>query len=355
MHRLSQWFPIVAFVFLVFMLTSSLPTFGIFSAVIALIGVVLSAVHHAEIIAHRVGEPFGTLVLAVSITIIEVGLIFSLMLVGGESKSALARDTIYATLMIICSGVVGLSILAGSIKHKEQSFKVDGVASSLAALTVLSIVSLILPNFTTSAPGAFYSVSQIAFVATISLCLWSVFVYAQSGRHRDYFLPSLEFLNEDTHAIPPTKLQAIQSTGYLILSLVCVVGLARGLSPNIEQYLKDAGAPLAAVGVLIALIVLLPETGAAIRASLSNRFQASINLALGSALASMGLTIPAVAILSVIFDMPLVLGLGSKEMILLVTTLLTCIITFSSGRTNLMLGAVHLVLFFSFLVLTFLP
>jgi len=355
MHKLAQWFPIFAFVLLCVISASTMPTFGIVLAGIALIGVVLSSIHHAEIIAHRVGEPFGTLVLAVSITIIEVGLILSLMIAGGESKSALARDTIYATLMVICSGVVGLCILAGSIKHREQSFKVDGVASSLAALTVLSILSLIVPNFTTSAPGAYYSVSQLAFVAVISLCLWSVFVYAQSGRHRDYFLPSEELQDEDSHAVPPTKLQALQSTGYLILSLICVVGLAKGLSPAIEQGLRDAGAPKAAVGVLIAIVVLLPETGAAIRAALSNRFQSSVNLALGSALASIGLTIPAVAISSVVLNMPLALGLGAKEMVLLITTLLTCTITFSSGRTNLVLGAVHLVLFFSFLFLTFLP
>ena len=322
---------------------------------IGVVAAVIAAIHHAEIVAHRVGEPFGTLVLAVSITIIEVGLIISIMLAGGENKFFLARDAIYAAIMIICTGVIGICLLIGAWKHKEQSYRVKGANSALTALIVLSTLALVLPSFTSSAPGAAYSMQQLAFVAVVSLVLWGAFVMVQTGRHRDYFLPSDESADVHAHAEPPTKKEAGISFGLLAVALVAVVGLAKLLSPWIESTVKSMGAPPAIVGVLIALLVLLPETGAAIRAAAANRFQTSMNLALGSALASIGLTIPAVAIVSNIFGLPLGLGLAPKDAILLALTFLVTVTTLSTGRTNVLLGAVHLVLFASFLFLTLVP
>ncbi|WKB54989.1 calcium:proton antiporter [Eleftheria terrae] len=334
-----------------------LPMSGVLTVVCVagLIGAVLAAVHHAEVVAHRVGEPFGTLVLAVAITIIEVALMVSLMLTGGPDKAALPRDTVFSAVMIICNGVVGLCLLAGGIRHREQSFRIEGASSGLAALVALSTLSLVLPSFTTSSPGATYTTMQLAFAAVASLVLWAVFVFVQTVRHRDYFLPAQDIANEDAHAVPPTPRQAWISFSLLMLALVAVVGLAKVLSPGIESAVAAAGAPKAVIGIAIALLVLLPETWAAVRAARADRLQTSLNLALGSALASIGLTIPAVAAASVVLDMPLELGLAPKDMVLLALTFLVGTITLGTGRTNVMQGAVHLVLFAAFLFLALAP
>jgi Ca2+:H+ antiporter len=319
----------------------------------ALIGAVIAAVHHAEVVAHRLGEPFGTLVLAVAITVIEVALMVSLMLAGGEDKQSLPRDTIFATIMIICNGVVGICVLVGGLRHHEQSFRVEGAGSALAALVALSTLSLVLPSFTTSTAGATYSISQLAFAGVASLVLWLVFVFVQTVRHREYFLgPDDE---QDGHAELPSAAQTLASGALLLMSLVVVVGLAKVLSPAIEQAVEAAGAPKSVIGIAIALLVLLPETWAAVRAAGANRLQTSMNLALGSAMASIGLTIPAVALASVVIDMPLVLGLGEKDLALLVLTFIVGAITLGSGRTNVMQGAVHLVIFAAFLFLALVP
>jgi Ca2+:H+ antiporter len=320
-----------------------------------LIGAVLAAVHHAEVVAHRVGEPFGTLVLAVAITVIEVGLILSMMLAGGPDKAALPRDTIFAAVMIICNGVVGVFLLLGGLRHHEQSFRIESANSGLAALIALASLSLVLPTFTTSSPGPTYTVPQLAFSGVASLALWSVYVFIQTVRHRDYFLPAGDASDENAHALPPSAGLAWASFALLLVSLVAVVGLAKVLSPTIEAAVAAAGAPKAVIGIAIALLVLLPETWAAVRAARANRLQTSINLALGSALASIGLTIPAVALASVLLDMPLVLGLEPKDMVLLMVTFLVGAITLGTGRTNMMQGAVHLVIFAAFLFLALVP
>ena len=320
-----------------------------------LIGAVIAAVHHAEVVAHRVGEPFGTLVLAVAITVIEVGLILSMMLAGGPDKAALPRDTIFAAVMIICNGVVGVFLLLGGLRHHEQSFRIESANSGLAALIALASLSLVLPTFTTSSPGPTYTVPQLAFSGVASLALWSVYVFIQTVRHRDYFLPAGDASDENAHALPPSVGLAWASFALLLVSLVAVVGLAKVLSPTIEAAVAAAGAPKAVIGIAIALLVLLPETWAAVRAARANRLQTSINLALGSALASIGLTIPAVALASVLLDMPLVLGLESKDMVLLMVTFLVGAITLGTGRTNMMQGAVHLVIFAAFLFLALVP
>ncbi|MDP3834466.1 MAG: ionic transporter y4hA [Hydrogenophaga sp.] len=322
---------------------------------LALVGAVIAAVHHAEVVAHRVGEPFGTLVLAVAITVIEVALIISLMLAGGDDKAMLPRDTIFSAVMIICTGVVGVCLLVGGLHHHEQSFHLDGANSALAALVALAGLSLVLPTFTTSAGEGIYTLSQLAFVGVSSLVLWAAFVFVQTVRHRDYFLPPADAANEDVHALPPTVAQAWASFGLLIVSLVSVVGLAKQLSPTIEAGVAALGAPKAVIGIAIALLVLLPETWAAVRAARADRLQTSMNLALGSALASIGLTIPAVVLASVLLDLPLVLGLAPKDIVLLTLTFLVSTITLATGRTNVMQGAVHLVLFAAFLFLALVP
>ena len=323
----------------------------------ALVGAVLAAVHHAEVVAHRVGEPFGTLVLALAVTVIEVALILSMMLAagGGADKATLPRDTIFAAVMIIANGVVGICLLVGGLRHREQSFRVEGTGSGLAALVALSALTLVLPTFTTSSPEGTYTTSQLVFAAASSLGLWAVFVFIQTVRHRDYFLPATDADDENQHAAPPSGARAAASFGALLVALVAVVGLAKLLSPSIEAAVKAADAPKAVVGILIALIVLLPETWAAVRAARANRLQTSLNLAFGSALASIGLTIPAVVAAAVWFQLPLTLGLEAKDMALLALTFVVGAITLGSGRTNMMQGAVHLVIFAAFLFLALVP
>src|SRR5215813_9195391 len=246
---------------------------------LALIGAVLAAVHHAEVVAHKVGEPLGTLVLALAVTVIETSLIVSMMLAGGEDKAVLARDTVYAAVMIICNGVIGLCILVGGLRHREQAFRIEGAGPAFAALVALATLALVLPGFTISAPGPAYSPSQLVFAGISSLVLWGVFVFVQTIRHRDYFLP-LEGDGEEGHLAPPTAAAAWMSVGLLLVSLVGVVGLAKVLSPSIEAAVRAAGAPDAVIGIAIAMLVLLPETVAAVRAARANRLQTSMNLAL---------------------------------------------------------------------------
>lgn len=322
---------------------------------LALMGTVIAAVHHAEVVAHRVGEPFGTLVLAVAITIIEVALIVSMMLAGGPDKATLPRETIFSAIMIICNGVVGLCLLLGGLRHHEQSFHIEGANTALATVIALATLSLVLPTFTTSSSGPTYTGSQLTFAAIASLVLWATFVFVQTVRHRDYFLPIQDATDENLHAAPPSNRLSWASFGLLLVSLVAVVGLAKVLSPTIEAAVKAAGAPPTILGVAIAMLVLLPETWAAARAARANRLQTSLNLAFGSALASIGLTIPAVALASVLIGMPLALGLQPKDLVLLVLTFVVASITLVSGRTHVMQGVVHLVIFAAFLFLAFVP
>ncbi|EDY19524.1 sodium/calcium exchanger membrane region [Chthoniobacter flavus Ellin428] len=319
----------------------------------ALVGAVFAAVHHAEVVAHRLGEPLGTLVLALAVTAIETALILSMMAAGGQGMEVLARDSIYSAVMIICSGVVGLCLLVGGLFHREQTFRVEGAGAGLAALIVMAAMTLVLPTFTTSTPAGTYTESQLAFVAVSSAVLWAVYVFIQTKRHRDYFISE----NDETeaHAALPTVGQAWASFGLLLLSLGIVVGLAKKLSPIIEKTVEAAHAPRAVVGIVIAALVLLPETWAAVRAARANRLQNSMNLAVGSALATIGLTVPVVVVASIIFHLPLVLGLPSKEMALLAVTFLVSAVTLGTGRTYVMQGAVHLVLFAAYLFLAFVP
>jgi len=320
----------------------------------ALIAAVLVGVHHAEVVALRVGEPFGTLILALAVTVIELALIGSIMLSGSPAASTLARDTLFATVMIVCNGVVGLCLLMGALRHHVLTFQVEGAGHALSVLVPLTTLTLVLPTFTTTTTGPTYSPAQLAFAGISSLVLYGVFVFVQTVRHRDYFLP-VGIGAEDQHAAPPSVPLALTSLGLLLVSLVAIVGLAKKLAPSIEAGVLAVNAPAAVVGIVIALLVLLPETWAALRAATRNRMQTSLNLALGSALATIGLTIPAVAALSVILALPLKLGLPPTETVLLALTLLVSTITLASGRSTVLHGAVHLILFGAFLFLAVVP
>ena len=321
--------------------------------VAVLIGAVIAAVHHAEVIAERVGEPFGTLVLALAVTLIEAALIVSLMLTGGAETADLARDTLYSAIMIVCNGIVGLCLLIGGMRHGEQEFKIESSSSSLGVLIALSTLTLVLPVYTTSTPGPTFSGAQLLFAGTVSLLLYGTFVFVQTVKHREYFLaprpaPRLE------HARPNIA-TAAWSAALLIVCLVTVVGLAKLLAPGIEAAVARSGAPEATVGIAIAGLVLLPEAVAAVRAAHADRLQSSLNLALGSALASIGLTIPAVVAVALLLGMPLTLGLGPKDTVLLGLTFIVSTLTFSTGRTTVLQGTVHLVLFAAFLFLSLVP
>jgi Ca2+:H+ antiporter len=316
---------------------------------ILLIGSVLAAVHHAEVVAHRVGEPYGTLILALAITIIEVALIVSLMLTGGPETDALARDTVFAAVMIILTGMIGICLLVGGVKYKQQVFSLDGVKAALVALTAILVLTLILPNYTTSIEGPYYTDAQLIFVAIISLILYGTFVLVQAVRHRDFFLPPNNDGNEDVHADPPSKKVALMSLLLLLVCLGIVVLLSKALAPDIENAVVNAGAPKSLVGVIIAAVVLLPEGLAAYRAARKNRLQTSLNLALGSALASIGLTIPAVAIVSMITGMTITLGIDTKSTVLLLLSQFTIMLSLGSGRTNILQGVVLLTIFAAYL------
>jgi Ca2+:H+ antiporter len=345
--------PVLAWIILA--ITAVAGASGLLAAVAGatLIATVFAAVHHAEVVAHRVGEPFGTLVLAVAVTVIEVALIVSVM-VDVPGKEALARDTVFAAVMIVCNGIVGLCLLAGGIRHFEQGFQLQGASAALAVLAALTTLTLILPNVTTTVTGPMFSTSQLVFAGIVSLVLYGSFVFVQTIRHRDYFLP-VGGGDEETHAEPPSNVTTAASAALLLVSLIAVVALAKALTPTIETVVADLGGSSAVVGIAIATLVLLPEGLAALRAARANRLQTSLNLALGSALASIGLTIPAVAAVSIVFKQPLELGLGTKDGILLALTLLVGVITLGTGRTTVLQGIVHLVIFAAFLFLAFVP
>jgi Ca2+:H+ antiporter len=323
---------------------------------VILAAAVLSAVHHAEVVAHRVGEPFGSLVLAVAVTVIEVGLIVTLMISGEPSEtSTLARDTVFAAVMITLNGIVGLSVLVGALRRHVADFNAEGSGSALAAVATLATVCLVLPRFTESEPGPEFSSAQLAFAAVASIALYGLFVVVQTVRHRDYFLPVEAGSSEDAHAPPPAERETLVSLGLLVVALVAVVGLAKTISPAIEDGVDAAGFPPSAVGVAIALLVLAPESLAAVRAARRDRVQTSFNLALGSAMASIGLTIPSIAVASIWLEGPLELGLGDTQMVLLALSVVVGALTVLPGRATLLEGGVHIAIFCSFLFLAVNP
>jgi len=324
---------------------------------VMLIGGVLSAVHHAEVVAHKTGEPFGTLVLAMCITIIEVSLIISLMLTGHDGSEVIARDAVFATVMIVINGVIGLCIFIGGLKHHEMTFRNEGTNSALAVLTALATFILVMPNMTVSTPGPDFTKSQLAFAGISSFALYMAFLFFQTITHRDYYLPKAQDKKTDInfHAQKPSNTKTAVSTVLLLLSLIVVVAMAELLSPAIESGVAALGAPKTIVGIAIAMLVLLPEGYAAVRAARANRLQSSLNLALGSALASIGLTIPVIAAIAIFFKLPLTLGISELNMILMFLTFFIGALTLAIGRTTLLQGVVHLIIFFEYLFLSLVP
>lgn len=318
-------------------------------------GTIISAVYHAEVLAHYLGEPFGTLTLAVAVTIIEVSLIVSIMLSDGAQSQTLARDTLMAAIMITINGIVGICLLAGGSRHHEQSYTQSGVSAGLAMLATMAVLVLVLPNYTVTAPVAFYNATQLIFVAIISLVVYATFVWAQTIRHRDHYIHKIADADDHAHEAPVSRSKAVGAGGVLILALAAVVLLAKSLSPTIEAAVAVVGAPQAMVGIIIATLVLAPEGFSAYRAARANRVQNSLNLAIGSALAAIGLTIPAVAVVALVLGLELELGLSMLSTVLLALTLLVATLTLSRGRTTVVQGVIHLVIFATWLFTTIVP
>ncbi|GAA1998017.1 ionic transporter y4hA [Catenulispora subtropica] len=403
--------PVLAAVLLAFTWGRDLPGWAVSGVALFLAGSVLAAVHHAEVVAHRVGEPFGSLVLAVAVTLIEVALIVTMMSSNGAKSATLARDTVFAAIMITCNGIAGLCLLLVALKRGLARFNADGTATVFGAIITLAGLTLVLPTFTTSPPGPEFNTTQLANATVDSIVLYGLYIVAVTVRHRPDYLPvdagsqvadpddadyeSADSRSEsesgpgsgsgsesgsesgsgprsssgsvsgsgsgsgyDEHGYEgdrPTAGQALTSLGLLVLALIAVVGLGKGVSPTIERGVDRAGLPSSVVGVVIALLVLLPESIAAVRAARRDELQTSLNLALGSAMASIGLTVPAIAVATIWLTTPLILGLDGSHMVLLALTVAAGSLTFVRGRATLVQGGVHLAVCFSYLVLAVSP
>lgn len=354
--KLYQWttsIPLLACILYLSGLLDNNLTFQVVAGVL-LILCVMSAVHHSEIVAHRVGEPFGTIILAVSITVIEVAIIISLMTTGGKEYAAFARDTVYAAVMIILNGIIGLSLFIGGRKFHTQTFSPHSVKIALVSLVSIVAFTMILPTFTNSETGPYYTEKQLFFEIFACLVIYAAFISAQTNKHREYFVSDNSDKSEGTeHSI--SNLSLTISIVFLLISLVIVVLLAKSLSPQIEQLVISNGLPKSLVGIIIAAVILLPEGIAAVSAARDNRLQTSLNLSLGSALASIGLTIPAVSIASYIYDFPLILGLEILPIILLLISIFTVMLSLIGGRSNSVYGVVLLVNLIAYVFLTINP
>lgn len=317
---------------------------------------IFAAVHHAEVLALRLGEPFGSILLAAAVTIIEVALIVSLMLSASTGISSYARDTVYAAVMLVLNGVVGFCLVLGGARHHEQTFQTQGSGAALGVLCTLATITLILPNYTVATPGPVFATSQLAFVGIVSLILYAVFIFVQTVRHRDYFLPAEDSATDpEPHHALPTRRAFQQSLALLAVALIAVVFLAKALSAPLKTAIVGAGLPETFVGVVIAAVVLMPEALAAIAAARANRLQTSLNLALGSAIAGIGLAIPAVAVVSIALGKNLALGISGTNTVLLALTMLIGTITLATGSTTVLQGAIHLVIFGVFVFLSAVP
>ena len=326
----------------------------LFAAVLLVIlfGTVFAAVHHAEVIAHRIGEPYGTLLLTLSVTIIEVALITTLML-GEKEVPTLARDTVFAVVMIVCNGLVGICIFIGGLQYREQDFQVSGANLYLSVLFTMATITLVLPNYTLTTPGPVFSEAQLEFVSVVTILLYGVFLYTQTSHHRDYFVRENTDLDDGGAPISGAVLGL--SIALLLLSLLAVVLLSKKFSLVVDAATAAIGAPPAFAGVVVALLILLPESVAAVSAARKNDLQKSINLALGSSLATIGLTVPAVAVAAFALDKQLVLGLNQQNTVELLLTFILSMLTFGTGRTNFLFGLVHMVVFAIFVFLVFVP
>jgi Ca2+:H+ antiporter len=350
--------PIIALVVLAFVWSISPPSWTLALLGVLLIVTVFTAVHHAEVIALRVGEPFGSLTLALAVTIIEVGMIVVLIWGSPNPNENLARDTVFAAIMITTNGIVGIALLVKTLKQKTAVFNANGVSGALAALVALSVLTLVLPSVTTSSPGPTFTNIQLVFAAIVSLAIYITFIAVQTVRHRDYFLPPPKedhTIPEESHVEPPSTKAALQSLAGLVISLIAVVGLAKVTSPLVQGVVDDYELPQMLVAISIAMVVLLPESISAIKSARYGRTQTSLNLAYGSALASIGLTIPVIALISLFSQYQFNLGLNPTELVLLALTFVVSILTVVPGRATLLQSIIHLSIFGSFLMFAATP
>jgi Ca2+:H+ antiporter len=357
--RWTTVLPLASLVVLVIaLITHTSGAFGVTVVALFLVAAVLAAVQHAEVIAHRLGDPLGSLVLAVAVTVIEVALIVTLMVGGSGDTSTLARDTVFAAVMLSLNGIVGFSLVVAALKHHLAVFNAEGTGSALATVITLAALTLVLPTFTVSNPGPTFTPSQLAFAAVVSLAVYGLFVFTQTVRHRDFFLPRNDTDSsadeEHAHELPGNR-EAVISFVLLLVSLIGVVGLAKVESKPLEHAVDDAGLPHAFVGVVIAALVLLPEAISAVRAAARDQVQISFNLAYGSAMASIGLTIPTIAVAKIWLDRPLTLGLGSLQMFMLLISAIVAVLTVVPGRSKPLQGGLHLVLLATFVFVSINP
>lgn len=324
------------------------------AACLLLLGSVFAAVHHAEVVGEKVGEPYGSILLALAVTVIEASLIVTAMLSSEGHESSLVRDTVFSAVLIVLNGVVGMCLLIGGLRYHEQAFRVRGSTSALSVLATLAILTLVLPNTTVTKLGPQYSPTQLLFISVLSILLYGVFVFVQSVRHRDHFLTERDGEGDEDGPAPSGRATAFSAV-LLVVSLAAVVLIAETLTPAVEGAIRAWGLPTSFLGVVIAALVLMPESGTALKAAYANRVQTSLNLALGSALATIGLTVPVVGALSLYLGQELTLGLDPEGTALLLLTLFVSSLTLATGRATILQGAVHLVIFGTFLLLAAVP
>jgi Ca2+:H+ antiporter len=315
----------------------------------AMLGSALAVARHADQVAGILGEPYGTLVLTLSVTAIEV-MSISAVILHGENNPTLVRDTLFAILMIIMGGMVGASLLAGGWRRGEQHYNLQGANAYLGVIIPLAMLTLSLPNFTTTTPGPTLSIAQQVFLVFMSVALYSAFLIIQTGRHRGYFTSEE---GGETRASKPLARSLTRSAVLLIAYILPVVFLAEQLANPIDYLIETQHLPAPLGGVIIALLVATPEAIAAIRAALDNKMQRSINISLGSVLSTIGLTVPAMLAISYLTQHEVYLGLVAADNLLLVVTLAVSVVTFASGRTNILQGVVHIMLFAAFVMLIF--
>ena len=318
-----------------------------------IMGAAFAVVHHAEGLAIRLGEPLGTLVLTLAVIGIEVMMISAVMLTG-EGKPALARDAMFGVVMIVLNGMIGLSLLLGGLRHREQEYNLQGANSFLSLIVPLTVLGLVLPNFTEASPGPTLSAFQSAFMVVMSIAIYVLFLIIQNWRHREYFVRPVAgqaiAATEGNHG----ETNSLTYHGILLVTyLLPVVFLAEEIALPIDHGIEVLHAPAALGGFLVAALILSPESLSATRAALANDLQRSINILLGSVLASIGLTIPAVLTIGLVTGKTVVLGLDPANSVLLVLTLAVSALTFARDRTNVLLGAVHLLLFLAYVMLLF--
>lgn len=327
---------------------------GVLTLSVVLLGGVMSAVHHVDVIAAFVGRVLGAVILAFAVTIIEVSLIVSLLLAAGESAASLGRDTVFAAVMITTNGIIGLSVVAATLRSPTSSFNSEGSGAALGAIAVIATLSLVIPTFTTGSSGSTFTTPQLVFVGTAALAVYALFLYILTVRNREHFEDSASPPTESLTVVPSTK-TFVGSVVFLILALGTVVVLAQVLSPSVESAVLGAGFPLTFVAVVIAMVILLPEGAAAFRSARAGHLQSSFNIGYGSALASIGLTIPALVVVSLLLDFDLVFGLRTVDIVLFLLTLVVSTVTVASHRVTLFQGGLHLAIFSAFLFLAMSP